>query len=1094
MRCPACGKSLQYSINEKKMICPECGCTREIGELPWGEDEALTEAGEYEVNVFTCPECGGEIRCTGDETVDRCCFCGSSAAMDVKKSREPAPKYIVPFSVDKKSGISRLRSFASGVMFAPPEYRDETELAGVQPLYLPYWSYEVTQRGNVTLEGLRYDEKRRKSEKCSARWELDTEYPSVLFDASEGFDDEISMLIAPFSRQKRKDFHPAYLSGSRIAPANVDSEVYAEAAKDAANERTYQRLSVTARDGSRIVCPRPKQDLANAIFHTELGEADTAMMPVWMFTWRKKDRVAYTAVNGESGKTAGDIPIDFTRFFPFLAGMTAALFLLFFFVFPYLRTDILLAGTAVLMTVSLDTAQRTLNFLYRRETHADDRGVLSHMTGKPLPLERAAKSGIPASLLSVLVVFISFFFRMMMRNTHDTMLAFEYGYRLWIVCIITGSLIRIGRQWLAMLKVLHDRLLLFLTPVITAVYFLSFVVILVLPLSDFIFYEVMILLAGLNVILLAMLAGRLIRITTRPLPDHMRKAGKSMMCMLLAAGICLSGGAYRTARAQAQSADRIRKEEGTEAEETQPAGEVAVADLTGLLSPKQLEQVRQRVSGLSEYMDVYILYANYSDKQDKKRDLYREAFGFSKDEVYHKTCFYMDIYPDEGFGNWYVNSEYPDSYYYLGKPRLRRLICEACLENGDPVGAAGESADFALGMIEMEKLYRENETTRYSALVTDYSGKLSEEKKESLLEKGERLTDYTSVLVSIGTLDELIDTDGMTCMKDKYVRQDMSGTPGNYYDFELTDYSMKEDDRNILHIYINKGEAGIDCTPKLERLLEYLRQETKQEENSELPEDDAPDAAINTRGLDLLDEASRKEAVLLAEQGRYSESAEVMMDYFISTLESTGPEAEAVEEKPQIRLPVDDIVIMDNAGLLNENEEKQLTDLMKQLSPYGKAAFITYYNAETHGYGRNRTTGKYCRQYMSEDLGNFDFFSGNGIVVVVDRYHGEIGIFRNGKMLNAVSGSYTYAIRRKAEKYFRNKNRDYYRGASEVFEGILKMIEEGRKARPLKVIFYLLLAAALSLMTGLLLVLKGRTDQVPDIGDLTAGDSANVVS
>ena len=48
--------------------------------------------------------------------------------------------------------------------------------------------------------------------------------------------------------------------------------------------------------------------------HTQMEDANTAMFPVWFLSYRKKDRIAYAAINAQSGKMSADIPISFGKY------------------------------------------------------------------------------------------------------------------------------------------------------------------------------------------------------------------------------------------------------------------------------------------------------------------------------------------------------------------------------------------------------------------------------------------------------------------------------------------------------------------------------------------------------------------------------------------------------------------------------------------------------------------------------------------------------------------------------------------------------------------------------------------------------------
>ncbi len=58
--CPNCAGNLKFDIARQQLHCEYCGTMMDPYQVS-GERDAEEKAGEYEVTVFTCPQCGGEI-------------------------------------------------------------------------------------------------------------------------------------------------------------------------------------------------------------------------------------------------------------------------------------------------------------------------------------------------------------------------------------------------------------------------------------------------------------------------------------------------------------------------------------------------------------------------------------------------------------------------------------------------------------------------------------------------------------------------------------------------------------------------------------------------------------------------------------------------------------------------------------------------------------------------------------------------------------------------------------------------------------------------------------------------------------------------
>ena len=517
IECPGCGADLRFDIENQCMVCSHCKNTYDPKTLPWGKTASLEKNGEYETTVFSCPQCGGEIVSTGNEAADFCSFCGASVVLEGRASREKAPKYIIPFSVDRKRSINRLLDMTSRMYFVPKEYRSEAYLGKAVPFYIPYWIYDVSQEGEAKLSGTRTKDKY--LETVHVTWTLETEYSTILFDASAAFDDDLSRLLAPYHERKMEDFHPAYLSGFYADVSDVEPEVYIEDAKAAANERTFQRISLSTSEGGELKCIKPAD--MNSTFHTQLKEIKSAMLPVWFLTWRKKDRVAYSVVNGETGEAVGDIPIDIGKFLFFCGGTAAGLFVIFYFLFPYLVPDLALSLAVFIALAAMEISQKALSVLYRREFHVEDKGFLTGISSdkRPKSLKPSQKIRMPAFVFTLLINLFALALRFLLTNWVMFFSFIGYAYRYVFIGIFIVYLGIQLTRWIPLLLVMKDALMISLGILLIISVIGSCLVIFINPISDPVYYGMMLVLTASITALLTAMVGKFNKLATRPLPE-----------------------------------------------------------------------------------------------------------------------------------------------------------------------------------------------------------------------------------------------------------------------------------------------------------------------------------------------------------------------------------------------------------------------------------------------------------------------------------------------------------------------------------------------------------------------------------------------
>ncbi|MBR0091317.1 MAG: hypothetical protein IJP92_06440, partial [Lachnospiraceae bacterium] len=241
-------------------------------------------------------------------------YCGSAAVFESRISEEKEPDYIIPFQKTKEDCIKEYRKRLRRAIYAPAGMRDPAFLDRFTGVYVPYWVYETEMEASPQLTGTEEyrsgDYLHYKTYTLTA--DVKGQY-AVNFDASSFFHDETATAISPFAKDGIKPFHPAMLSGFFADTADVDAATYLQEAKNRIGEDAYLKLVSRNFHGISPSVPYGKSEM-DRMFSLNKVKAKRALFPVWFLTWRNKDRVAYAAMNAQTGKLAADIPIDPKRF------------------------------------------------------------------------------------------------------------------------------------------------------------------------------------------------------------------------------------------------------------------------------------------------------------------------------------------------------------------------------------------------------------------------------------------------------------------------------------------------------------------------------------------------------------------------------------------------------------------------------------------------------------------------------------------------------------------------------------------------------------------------------------------------------------
>lgn len=370
--CPNCSANLKYNIRMHTLHCSHCNTT--VSPYLFQEDQGAEEHTEYEVTIFTCSQCGGEIISEDTTAATFCSYCGTSTILSSRISKEKRPKYIIPFSQEEENCRASYKKMMKLAFFAPDDLKDETHIKKFRGIYMPYWVYSFSKKGPISFKGSK--EKRRGDYIVTTHFnincDIDAEYNGIAYDASSTFCDTLSTAIAPFDINKGKPFAPAFLSGFYADTSDVDDSLYIIDAEQMAVNIQYEQLHKKFTNYD-IKKPENASSLKSAL-QPEHYSADLALFPVWFLSYRKNDRVAYATVNGQTGKVVADLPVDIKKYLLGSLILMLPIFILLNLFFT-LKPNWLLTIVALLTIICTIISNRQMSRVIERENGDDDRGL-----------------------------------------------------------------------------------------------------------------------------------------------------------------------------------------------------------------------------------------------------------------------------------------------------------------------------------------------------------------------------------------------------------------------------------------------------------------------------------------------------------------------------------------------------------------------------------------------------------------------------------------------------------------------------------------------------------------------------------------------
>ncbi len=339
-KCPCCGGAIEFNAGTQNMKCPYCDAEFDVAAMEqaaqssanMGQDsfEWQTEASQWQsdeisgMGVYTCKSCGGEIVADATTGATTCPYCDNPVVMTSQFAGGLKPNLIIPFKYDKKQAKEALNKYIASKKMVPKIFKDQNHIDEIKGVYVPHWLFTGTAVATADFKAEKVrtwsdsNNNYRETSYFDCYRSGNMNFANIPVDGSSKMDDTLMESIEPFNINEAKPFSTAYMAGYLADKYDVDLNASVPRANERVKNSVESALERTV-TGYNVVIPQNSQvEIAN-------GSYAYALYPVWILntTWNGKK---YTfAMNGQTGKFVGDLPLDKSAFWKKVVGLTVPL-------------------------------------------------------------------------------------------------------------------------------------------------------------------------------------------------------------------------------------------------------------------------------------------------------------------------------------------------------------------------------------------------------------------------------------------------------------------------------------------------------------------------------------------------------------------------------------------------------------------------------------------------------------------------------------------------------------------------------------------------------------------------------------------------
>lgn len=316
-RCPSCGAGIHFSAKEQKWVCEYCGSKFSLEEMQQYKNASskevnLSESEKVNVkvedaDVYRCKSCGAEIIADSNTTATFCVYCGNTAILKERIQDSRVPDFIIPFQKVKADATQSFEKLVKHKPLVPKDFKSKKNIEKITGIYIPFWAYDFHVSGTAEFRGTDiqtwrdFRNRYTKTTLFSVVCDGDMSYNKVLADGSSRFSDDLMDSLEPFEYKDLIPYNHAFLSGFLSEKYDVSEQE----AQKRATERTEKTSVALLQDTVK----HQKSTLLKHNLSVQKRKSNYILLPVFMVNIKYRDRMYMFAMNGQTGKIVGDLPV-----------------------------------------------------------------------------------------------------------------------------------------------------------------------------------------------------------------------------------------------------------------------------------------------------------------------------------------------------------------------------------------------------------------------------------------------------------------------------------------------------------------------------------------------------------------------------------------------------------------------------------------------------------------------------------------------------------------------------------------------------------------------------------------------------------------
>ena len=333
--CHTCGAELYWDAEAGALKCKYCDSVFQPSDFEDATVDAdptvdTTIDAKYSNNaeaaiegmvIYKCTNCGAEVVTSETTMATTCAYCGRAISLTNKTAGEFRPDKVLPFKITKEKATEIYKKYIKSSPLTPKLFSEEQTIKKMQGLYVPFFLHSANLNASATVNAENVKHSRHGDDRIDHHsiYRIDVDmvgnYEKIPTDASKKIENSLMDNLEPFDLKVLTDFNPAFMAGYFAEQPDEKTEDTIDRAISRMDDAMKEKIKEVSGNYSSKTIGAYHGDFNNK-------SAEYAMLPIWLLNVEYQDKMYTFAINGDTGKAVGKLPMSKAK----LAAYAAASF------------------------------------------------------------------------------------------------------------------------------------------------------------------------------------------------------------------------------------------------------------------------------------------------------------------------------------------------------------------------------------------------------------------------------------------------------------------------------------------------------------------------------------------------------------------------------------------------------------------------------------------------------------------------------------------------------------------------------------------------------------------------------------------------